>query len=442
MQAYGYAGKYVAGGGAGPIKPAGEGIFGHEEVLMLRQSVNAEGRMSHEVDLDRWLTTEEDAKAQVSTRAAADMLEMSKSDPALKEQLEKQVSDTDVFALQVYDEWLRSGTIEEARILEESEIERRHVEGIISINERDWMLSQRKNLQSRLDDAEAKVWSMARELHIGEFSSTVIADNLELLTIYRNEGLVGIGARLSAQRYVSQWAASAADRKPLSVAGQIVAADVFGVSRESIGWAEDKFDTMYAQQELDATVAGQGVALAAFHVSVYNHTQAVLKAAGITEITLVRGVDAELTSGKYKMSPLNAFSTDPGTAMAFGNGPSMIMTTVPAERIYSGWMTGPGCRGEHEIIVVGSDAPDEFVVWKKSEVNARLLNQITSLSGEHVRVGEGLIGEPSRHLLPGVDYAVGPGTYWIDKPSMVEAGYVARKVTSGKNKGKWGVYKR
>jgi hypothetical protein len=95
----------------------------------------------------------------------------------------------------------------------------------------------------------------------------------------------------------------------------------------------------------------------------YENTQARLKAEGISEITLVRGYSSSAkinVSGDQVVSlqPASSFSMDKSIAAGFSNngGASKarhLVLRVPANRVLSTSVSGFGCLGEQEIVVLG-----------------------------------------------------------------------------------------
>lgn len=121
----------------------------------------------------------------------------------------------------------------------------------------------------------------------------------------------------------------------------------------------------------------------AFLREMYNETQAELAAAGITELTVVRGmsVPTEALSGVWQdgmpgpdhlvgmvrtsvsdisLQPMSSFSTSLATANSFTSlssymdNYSVVMTMkVPASRVLATPLTGFGCLHEAEVVVLG-----------------------------------------------------------------------------------------
>jgi hypothetical protein len=158
------------------------------------------------------------------------------------------------------------------------------------------------------------------------------------------------------QELVYQWANTSCDDSKLSLALQISASEVFGGRRSKDMMSKSNYREglklyMRHQKGFDAFIKAQ-----------YAETQDFLQKRGIEYVTVVRG--ARLPNrpvGKYKdwlgTNPLASFTTDFGTAKAFAGTQgkrSIIGATVHRSQILSTPRTGFGCRGEHEVVVIGT----------------------------------------------------------------------------------------
>jgi hypothetical protein len=56
--------------------------------------------------------------------------------------------------------------------------------------------------------------------------------------------------------------------------------------------------------------------------------------------------------GKLKLQPASSFSTNLATASGFSGGHSVFFAKVPASQVLSSYITGFGCTGEHEVVVL------------------------------------------------------------------------------------------
>jgi hypothetical protein len=144
--------------------------------------------------------------------------------------------------------------------------------------------------------------------------------------------------------------------------------DEQGVARTAIGVRMmTPFDT--------ALVLADSPAIKAYVEVVYKSTQEYLASNGITELALQRGVSwskpdevpevfrsfTEDRGGGSRvitadLNPMSSFSTSSPVAYDFASGRPlgiMLLGSVPADRVFSVPMTGPGCLDEGEVIVIG-----------------------------------------------------------------------------------------
>lgn len=180
-------------------------------------------------------------------------------------------------------------------------------------------------------------------------------------------------------RLVSRWAGTSNDTDAGALAMQEAAAAEFGLSGHR-DWPLSP--EMRAQ--VDAVHAEQGPVLRAFLRAQYDETQARLAAAGITEVTLHRGMrfdhPTDPTSGTPESSsatydlppppdwaadggtaevplrPLSSFSANPGTGALFADqshGTGVVLSgTVPADRILATPRSGVGSLAEAEFVTL------------------------------------------------------------------------------------------
>jgi hypothetical protein len=87
--------------------------------------------------------------------------------------------------------------------------------------------------------------------------------------------------------------------------------------------------------------------------TIYDNTQAILEAQGITEVLLYRGVGNERT-GPFD-SPLTSWSISPNVAQQFAT--KQYQVRVPADRVFGAPMTGLGKSEEAELVLLPSDVP-------------------------------------------------------------------------------------
>jgi hypothetical protein len=481
LQAYGFGGKYVSGGGSAPTLPsvaaAGSGVFSKDEQELMDQSLTAEYRMAKVAMLAN--SGEDVAKATVVEGAAMNMWIMAQKDPALKAQLETMCGDVSRAAFDTLKEARENGTVDGVKLIidqltdpealieqmrvEHPDLYQKYQDGHMSLTDleihrrfpndpsaRRFLSSNNDGRTRKLFEAEDRVSNMGIRLYL---------EPEQVIALYEHGGPAEIGARLAAQRYVESWAATAMDSKPESIALQTVAQQHWGLDEGSLSWAYEEARFLSVPDDVKTVVAREGLVMAAFHQSVYQETQRLFDAAGITEVVLARGTNADMSSGEFLMSPLSAMSVNVETATEFGD--RVMLSTVPAERVYSTWMTGPGCMSEHEYIVLGSNHPDEFLVFDSSEVQDVIFGEEGGgpeyeeyrTPGYRLRVGEGYVNPeyvqtpefeevaPAEGAYGATTGKVGvPGTYYSTKPTIVPAGYEAKLVSVAGGGAKWGVY--
>ena len=179
---------------------------------------------------------------------------------------------------------------------------------------------------------------------------------------------------------IHNWAISSADKHPLSLALQKVAAEMFGlpVPKHFDKTAMAIGDKLLGQTEID--VRG---ALRQFIQAQYDLTQQDLKEAGVDELFLFRGMGLapnrigytntnapDFVSGFVGMDlqPISSFSSSYrvssgsfSNSQTAGHYSSIWGTSVPRERILGMPSTGFGCLNEQEYIVIGGRGDMGFV---------------------------------------------------------------------------------
>ena len=168
---------------------------------------------------------------------------------------------------------------------------------------------------------------------------------------------------------IKAWAESVS-LEPISIAMQHAAWAVFDLEdarspdtrkRRAIRY-DDPFLTHIANEEARyaSEVKAKGKALwlknSPFFESVvramYANTQELLAANNITEVTLYRGMGRSHAEDKLTQSnPLSSWTISERVASGFGNYTSIGV--FPASRIFSTPLSGLGCYGESEYVVVG-----------------------------------------------------------------------------------------
>ncbi len=216
------------------------------------------------------------------------------------------------------------------------------------------------------------------------------------LSLEEGMTLEEVGGRQAAAKMQDAWMQSATDDSQTSWAVQIAAGEHLGVPDSAAGYIYDAFegspaDTWSTDEGAilgldpatsDASTIDRLYEMAhsrvvkAYVDQVYSDTQKFLADRGITEVASFRGVEFDPDQGpedpfgsnspdpqvrEVGLNPLSSFSTSDTTAYKFahaGRGDYVttayiIEATVPADRIFSIPVTGPGCLEETEMLVAG-----------------------------------------------------------------------------------------
>lgn len=197
---------------------------------------------------------------------------------------------------------------------------------------------------------------------------------------------------------IGNWANTSCDSNPTSVALQKAAAQEFTQKDYAQPWhdkgpknesEEDDPDYIYRpdpEDEAEQLLADVGPGLRAFLRAMYDETQEYFKKKGIKQVKLYRGMYWQGRVGdgfedytpskaadtypykqigigpqraKARLQPISSFSTSPKVAMNFagdGNGGILLrMNTLPVEKVLGTALTGFGCLGEQEMVVMGGE---------------------------------------------------------------------------------------
>jgi len=110
--------------------------------------------------------------------------------------------------------------------------------------------------------------------------------------------------------------------------------------------------------------------------AMYDNTQSMLKASGISAVDVYRGMNqytpvaarvlqdsTVVMRGYAAMNPLSAWSTSSGVAQDFGG--LIGVMRVPAKGVFCTAMTGMGCANEQEVILLGGPNNYQLLVEGK-----------------------------------------------------------------------------
>lgn len=169
---------------------------------------------------------------------------------------------------------------------------------------------------------------------------------------------------------VQTWASNSGDSNTESILMQLAAKEQFGLTGDpwvafrSGGSSRAAIEDMYRDQ---------GGWYRAVAQAMYENTQAEFRAAGITEISVVRGMSfghppptwaTVAGASRPELMPINSWSTDVGIAKRFASGAAgngsgshkiLLEATIPVELVIGSARTGFGCLSEWEFVVMDHD---------------------------------------------------------------------------------------
>jgi hypothetical protein len=208
--------------------------------------------------------------------------------------------------------------------------------------------------------------------------------------------------RFKVQGILDAWASNAVGN-PYSQALQQIAAERFGGAYTPVapGTAQDVARNI--RRTLDGTLERDRPVLEAVFDAVYDNTQKMLKRKGLDHVTLYRG---ETVRNKH-FSPLSSWTSSQKMAATFADGSAWLskpwMTppvshlyalTVPASRVWSTAVTGPGALHEHEFILLAA-SPGEVAL--QAESKAFHPDELRDLAGRWTRSGSS--GDLLKHMV-------------------------------------------
>ena len=187
---------------------------------------------------------------------------------------------------------------------------------------------------------------------------------------------------------VHLWAVTSNDSNIPALAMQEVARDVFGLD-DAEHWKVDPEEATKVAQTKDTYRSIYERYLRAE----YDSTQTLLKGMGITHVRLHRGyttngrhsgrVDPPRNNTTVSTRPMSSWSLNDRTARNFslGNGSEVVVTAeFPVERILSTPLTGSGCWGESEMVVLGGVDETEPFDLTEGEVRVQVKADVQPLS--------------------------------------------------------------
>lgn len=207
-----------------------------------------------------------------------------------------------------------------------------------------------------------------------------------------------------ASSIVQQWAGTSADHNASAIALQLAAQAEFGLDNWTGAQGHTGEQNHIKAESLvaDPTV---GPTLKKCLRTIYEHTQASFKKAGITHVTLTRGVNnvvsdtvraaydgkkggaavLDVPSGHLTTNPLTSWATHPDVStngyFLAANATSwpasktttntLLMATIPVEHVFSHTRSGMGCLDEDEMVCLGHDKP-YTVIAAESPATAKI----------------------------------------------------------------------
>lgn len=159
-------------------------------------------------------------------------------------------------------------------------------------------------------------------------------------------------SREISKRLVSTWASTSADNHPLAIKMQHAIAKEFGLSAAKTAH--------FAIGDTFTNPLHEKIARA-FARAMYDNTQKQFREAGITHLTLYRGMNVKTTSSMGDvvfgfdtmiLQPASSFSASPSTAFSFA-GEMVMSVRVPISEVLGTARTGYGCLNESEFVLLG-----------------------------------------------------------------------------------------
>lgn len=181
------------------------------------------------------------------------------------------------------------------------------------------------------------------------------------------KGVTADARRQAIRDLIDNWAGTSGDSDARAVALQLVAREEFGLSSSTT--AHFSAETLEAAGKfLDSPFSKSGSQrelMGAFLRAQHEATQAWFSARGIEYVSLVRGARyAEVIEGlgSVRLQPLSSFSSSLTVADQFSGVHTVGSTEraihiirIPVSRVLSSPITGLGCWGESEFVILGGD---------------------------------------------------------------------------------------
>lgn len=238
----------------------------------------------------------------------------------------------------------------------------------------------------QLFQSEAQSQASSQKKEVEHRLRERLADKPNFQALVKRLGLAKEGFGSLEAKLVSAWAGSSGDTHDISVALQMAAKDAFAIPDKHI--EKKALKSLKNHEDLDALTssgihslnpnmtklkpheaATARAALQEFVQAQYHETQELLKDKGLTHVYLARGMHVKADhennkqgTSKLKLQPASSFSVDYSTAKSFGHGGTVFVSRVPREQILSTYLTGFGCMGEHEVVVLAHENTRAYTV--------------------------------------------------------------------------------
>lgn len=245
--------------------------------------------------------------------------------------------------------------------IEQSEVAKKAIlDGIPEYKSQTQAIKNKKavaaNLAARLRE-NAAFKKLAAEIGTGKFSRDPLTDACAVI--------------------VQTWAATSSNERPLSLAVQLAAEKQFGLNE----WST--FRTRSAWPEATALYEKHKEGLSAFLSAQYELTQEYFAKKGISDLFLFRGMrhskglDQLLASTRESLigthsidlQPLSSFSADIEVSKGFTNSfaGTLLLGSIPVERIFSICRTGFGCLNEVEAVILSGKGSFWEYAWRTQQ---------------------------------------------------------------------------
>jgi hypothetical protein len=226
-----------------------------------------------------------------------------------------------------------------------------------------------------------------------------LADKPNFQALVKRVGLPTEGMSSLESKLIQAWAGSSGDSHDISVALQMAVKDAFDLPDKyiekkaltSLGAHGHDVDKLVSSAITSVIPLGNPsrdkplqpheistarAALQEFVQAQYHETQEYLKAKGHAHVFLARGMKIKTSHNNVdgpaavKLQPASSFSANYATAQSFAGSGTVFISKVPREQVLSTYMTGFGCTGEHEVVVLAHDKMKAYTMGSYSAASA------------------------------------------------------------------------